>query len=102
MKLHTIGLLLATTGVCANAQTLPAQPHTTATTTTNSAKTKVRPFMGRILHEDSGYVLKAGDLEYKLDDADAVRSYAGKNVKIMGSLDRPSNTIHVEKIEPSM
>jgi len=58
--------------------------------------------MGRVLRESSGYVLRAGDLEYKLDDADAVRSYAGKNVKIIGSLDRPKNTIHVKKIEPSM
>ena len=53
--------------------------------------------MGRVLHENSGCVLKAGDLEYKLDDVDAVSVYNRKNVKIMGSLDRPSNTIHVEK-----
>jgi len=57
--------------------------------------------MGRVLHENSGCVLKAGDLEYKLDDVDAVSVYNRKNVKIMGSLDRPSNTIQVEKIEPS-
>jgi hypothetical protein len=101
--LGTIGFVLAASGVCAVAQAPPpAQPHGTTTASTNSLKTKVRPFMGRVLRENSGYVLKAGDLEYKLDDPEAVSTYKGKNVKIKGSLDLQSNTIHVEKIEPSM
>jgi Protein of unknown function (DUF5818) len=98
-----MGVVLAIGWVCAFAQTpTSTQPHPTPASSTTAAKAKLRPFMGRVLHDNSGYVLKAGDLEYKLDDADAVRSYNGRNVKIMGSLDRPTNTIHVEKIEPSM
>ena len=65
-------------------------------------RTKSRPFMGKIVLENSGYMLKAGDLEYKLDDQDKVRDFNGKNVKVLGSLDRQSNTIHIEKIEPSL
>jgi len=101
--LGTIGFVLAISGVCALAQAPPlTQPRQATATSTSTAKAKLRPFMGRVLRENSGYVLKAGDLEYKLDDADAVHRYNGRNVKIMGSLDRPTNTIHVEKIEPSM
>ncbi|MBV8051908.1 MAG: hypothetical protein JOZ80_12005 [Acidobacteriaceae bacterium] len=101
--LGTIGFVLVISGVCAMAQTPPpVQPHPTTTVSTSSLKAKLRPFMGRVLRQNGGYVLKAGDLEYKIDDADAVRNYAGKNVKITGSLDRQSNTIHVEKVEPSL
>lgn len=103
MRIRTMVVVLAIGWVCAFAQTpTSTQPHPTTASSTNASKTKVRPFMGRVLHENSGYVLKAGDLEYKLDNSDAVSVYNGKNVKITGSLDRPTNIIHVEKIEPSM
>lgn len=79
-------------------------PETTGSGVSTSAgrKTRSRPFMGRIVLENNGYMLKAGDLEYKLDDQDKVRDFNGKNVKVLGNLDRQSNTIHIEKIEPSL
>ncbi len=116
----------------ASAQTVPAQPQdptaqgvpSTATPSSRSApsakhsdeaqtaespsapasssRIKARPFMGRVIKANSGYVLRAADLEFKLDDQDKARDYAGKNVKVLGNLDRQSNTIHVKTIEPSM
>jgi Protein of unknown function (DUF5818) len=118
------GLGMALLLSCANAQTAPAQPQdptasapagqapstnsptlpSEATSAENhpySPRAKSRPFMGRVVRERSGYVLRAGGLEYKLDDQEAARDYAGRNVKIMGNLDRQSNTIHVQTIENS-
>ena len=51
---------------------------------------------------NSGYVLRAGDLEFKLDDQEKAKDFTGKNVKVLGNLDRQSNTIHIKTIEPSM
>jgi Protein of unknown function (DUF5818) len=62
---------------------------------------KIRPFMGTVVHKNGGYFLRAGDLEYKLDDQTQVRRYEGRSVKVTGSLEKQSNTIHVQKIEAS-
>src|SRR2546428_12441080 len=63
--------------------------------------TKIRPFMGTVVHESGGYFLRAGDLKYKLDDQTEARRYEGRSVKVTGSLEKQSNTIHVQKIEAS-
>lgn len=62
---------------------------------------KIRPFMGTVVHENGGFFLRAGDLEYKLDDQTEARRYEGRSVKVTGSLEKQSNTIHVQKIEAS-
>ena len=62
---------------------------------------KSRPFMGTIIRQKDGYVLRAGDLEYRVDDQIQARRFAGKNVKIMGTFDKTNNTIHMQTIEPS-
>jgi len=36
-----------------------------------------------------------------VDDPVKARRFAGKNVKIMGTFDKTSNTIHMETIEAS-
>jgi hypothetical protein len=36
---------------------------------------------------------------YELDDQDRAREYQGKQVKIVGSLDRTTNLIHITSIE---
>jgi len=68
---------------------------------TTPAHLKGRPFMGTIVKRPAGYFLRAGDLEYKLEDAAEVRRYEGKSVKVLGNLEKQSNTIHVQSIEPS-
>jgi hypothetical protein len=68
---------------------------------TAATSQKPRPFMGTIVHQKDGYVLRAGDLEYRVDDPMKARRFTGKNVKIMGTFDKTSNTIHMQTIEPS-
>lgn len=66
-----------------------------------ASSAKIRPFMGTVVREQSGYFLRAGDLEYKLDDQTEARRYQGRSVKVTGTLEKQSNTIHVQKIEAS-
>lgn len=63
-----------------------------------------RTFMGTIIMSHGLYLLRAGDKEYKLDDQSKAKPYAGKDVKVLGSLDRRNDLIHVQSIEihPSM
>lgn len=57
--------------------------------------------MGTIALSKGDYVLRSGDREYKLDDQGKAKEFAGKDVKVLGSLDRDKNEIHVESIETS-
>jgi len=78
----------------------PKQQRGPAVSTATQQK-KARPFMGTIIRQKDGYVLRAGDLEYKVDDQTKARRFAGKNVKIMGTFDKVGNTIHMQTIEAS-
>lgn len=57
--------------------------------------------MGTVVRRNEGFVLRAGDLEYKLDDQSQVEPYQGKSVKVMGNLDKKNNTIQVRSVEAS-
>jgi uncharacterized protein DUF5818 len=63
-----------------------------------------RTFMGTIILNRGSYLLRAGDKEYKLDDPSKAKKYVGKDVKVLGRLDKQNNVLHVENIEihPSM
>ena len=57
---------------------------------------------GMIVKEGGKYVLKTSDnVTYQLDDQEKAKQYEGKQVKVNGSLDAGSNTIHVASIEPA-
>ena len=58
-------------------------------------------FVGKIAKSKGDLVFKddAGTM-YKLDNADQAKSFVGKNVKITGTLDESTKTIHVATIEP--
>lgn len=45
------------------------------------------------------YVLANGDLVYRLDDQERVGPFAGEKVRITGTLDAKTKTIHVAGIE---
>ncbi|SRR5258708_4247378 len=60
---------------------------------------KERQFVGTVVKESAGYSLRVGELSYKLDDQDRARSYEGRSVKVVGTLDKQTNTITIEKIE---
>jgi hypothetical protein len=74
-----------------------AQPPDAASTTSAG----VRVFAGSIAKQHNSFVLKAGNTAYKLDDQSKAKEYKGKNVQVTGSLNKRTNTIHVEKIEAS-
>jgi hypothetical protein len=55
---------------------------------------------GTVIKLGNKYVLKTTDKQtYELDDQDKAREYEGKQVKIVGSLDRTTNVIHITTIE---
>jgi uncharacterized iron-regulated membrane protein len=61
---------------------------------------RTQMFMGKIAKSKGDLVLKgdAGTL-YKLDNADQAKQWVGKKVKVTGTLDTATNTIHVANIE---
>ena len=58
-------------------------------------------FTGKISKDGDRLVLKdsATNMTYQLDDQTKAKKYEGKDVKVNGSLDANSNTIHVDSIE---
>jgi hypothetical protein len=65
----------------------------------SSQKEKI--FSGTIIKAGDGYILSdaADKLSFVLDDAEKARPYEGKKVKVTGTVDVASNTIHVESIQ---
>lgn len=59
-------------------------------------------FVGKIAKAKGDLVLKddAGT-SYKLDNSEQAKQFVGKNVKVTGTLDASTNTIHVANIEAS-
>jgi len=57
-------------------------------------------FVGKIAKSKGDLVLKddAGTM-YKLDNSDQAKSWVGKTVKVTGTLDDATKTIHVTNIE---
>ncbi|HUK89041.1 MAG TPA: DUF5818 domain-containing protein [Blastocatellia bacterium] len=64
---------------------------------------QAQTFNGKIAKSKDGYVLKdeANKVSYKLDDQDKAKQFEGKDVKVTGTLDASSNTIHVSDIQAS-
>jgi hypothetical protein len=66
-------------------------------------------FVGTIGKSHGQEVLKSGyatgnpksKSTYKLDDQEKAKQYSGKNVKVTGTLDSSTNTIHVSDIQPA-
>lgn len=63
------------------------------------AKEEAKTFTGTIAQSDGKYVLQATNTTYQLDDQDKAKQFDGKKVKVTGSLDSATNTIHVSSIE---
>jgi uncharacterized protein YdeI (BOF family) len=74
---------------------------TTEKSSTSSSKPgKTNVFRGTVQHQDGAFVLKSGDLVYRLDDQEQAKTYEGQKVRIEGNLDRQSNTIKMQSIGP--
>jgi len=65
------------------------------------AKQKTKIFSGTIVKNGDKFVLSdaANKLSYVLDDAEKASQFEGKKVKVTGTVDVASNTIHVESIQ---
>ena len=62
-----------------------------------------KSFTGKIVKAGGKLVLKdnASKSTYQLDDQDKAKSFEGKQVKVNGTLDPATGTIHVTSIEPA-
>jgi hypothetical protein len=67
--------------------------------TSASSAEKTKSFTGTVVKESTGYALRVKDLSYKLDDQQQASNYEGRTVRILGSLDKHANTIHIQNIE---
>jgi hypothetical protein len=68
-----------------------------------SAATEAKTFTGKIVKSGEKFVLKdtASNTTYQLDDQDKAKEYAGKSVKVSGTLDASTSMIRVSNIEPA-
>jgi negative regulator of sigma E activity len=79
----------------------PAQPTAQADPQAGQMQQATKVFTGKITKDGDRLVLKdtATNMTYQLDDQSKAKKYEGKEVKVTGSFDANSNTIHVESIE---
>jgi len=57
-------------------------------------------FTGRIIKDGDKYVLKVeSNVTYDLQEQDAVQRYENQSVRVIGNIDKATNTIHVVKID---
>jgi cytoskeletal protein RodZ len=57
-------------------------------------------FTGTVVKAAGKYVLKTTDMNYQLDDQDKAKQFVGQQVKINGTLDNSTSTIHISDISP--
>ena|SRR5216683_5007139 len=69
--------------------------------TQQESRQKTKIFSGTIIKTGDNFVLSdaANKLSFVLDDAGKASPYEGKKVKVTGTVDVASNTIHVESIQ---
>jgi uncharacterized protein YdeI (BOF family) len=62
---------------------------------------KAKVFSGTIVKNGDNYILSdaASKISYLLDDAKTASQFEGKRVKVTGTVDVASNTIHVATIQ---
>jgi hypothetical protein len=83
-------------GSQAGAPSTSSSSGSTATSTDNK-----NSFTGSIVKSGGKLMLRSGGTDYELDDQSQAKSFEGKDVKVNGQLDKSSNTIKVQSIEPA-
>jgi uncharacterized protein YdeI (BOF family) len=78
------------------ASTYSAQAYTQPDT-----EQKTKTFSGTVVKNGDKFMLsdRASKINYILDDAEKASQFEGKKVKVTGTVDVASNTIHVREIE---
>jgi hypothetical protein len=74
----------------------PSQDPSTSTQTSQGSS-----FTGTVVKAAGKYVLKTSDMNYQLDDQHKAKQFVGQQVKVSGSLDSSTSTIHVSDISPA-
>jgi hypothetical protein len=94
--LSVAGALLVLTAAPKIGQAVVSQPSMQQQSTPQT-----KTFSGTIMKDGDNFVLAdtANKTSYMLDDAQKASRYEGKKVKVTGTVDVASNTIHVEAIE---
>jgi hypothetical protein len=64
-------------------------------------QTQSSAFTGTVVKAGGKYVLKTSDMAYQLDDQQKAKQFVGQQVKVSGSLDTNTSTIHVSEISPA-
>ena len=96
VMLSVAGALLVFTAV-----PKPASASSPPASLRQQSEQKTKIFSGTIIKNGDSYVLSdaANKLAYVLDNAEKASPYEGKKVKVTGTVDVASNTIHVETIQ---
>ena len=76
------------------------QPDQSANSQSQQQQASKQSITGIIVKQGERFVLKAGDdTTYQLDDQSRVTKYQDKRVKVVGSVDPATKTLHIESIE---
>ncbi len=59
-------------------------------------------FTGTVVKVGKKFVLKTDTATYQLDDQEKAKQFEGKQVKVSGSLDKATGTLHIADIQPAM
>jgi hypothetical protein len=96
-------VLLSLAGVLLICTAVPkiASAASPPSTMQQQSKQKAKIFSGTIIKSGDNFVLSdaANKLSYLLDDPEKASQFEGKKVKVTGTVDVASNTIHVETIQ---
>lgn len=78
------------------------QPNSPSQDSSSSMQTsQTTAFTGTVVKAGGKYVLKTSDMNYQLDDQQKAKQFVGQQVKVSGSLDTNTSTIHVSDISPA-
>jgi hypothetical protein len=113
MGMATIALAMALSSVSMAQQDQSAQPSTQQPTADQQGApqpntpdqdsgsmqtTQSSSFTGTVVKANGKYVLKTSDTNYQLDDQQKAKKFVGQQVKVNGTLDSNTSTIHVSGI----
>ena len=85
------------------AQTSPSTPdQPSAQGSASGASQTAESFTGTVVKSGDKYVLKTDSGTYQIDDQDKAKQFEGKQVKVSGSLDKATSTLHITDIQAAM
>jgi hypothetical protein len=101
MSTKKIVLSVAGALLVLSASPMLGKPATSPTLVQHQSEQPSKTFSGTIIKDGENFVLNdaANKTSYMLDDTQKASQYEGKKVKVTGTVDVASNTIHVETIE---